>query len=170
MRRMKIGIVYYSRTGNTQHAAKLLEEKFKQKKNDVDLIQIEHEKKPGFFSAGKAATKQLDLPIKNTQLNLQHYDVILAGSPTWAGKPSPFITTFMKKAENAKGKKVAVFGTGMSPITGREQFKDIMRQNITNAGMMPLDHFLALNYKRGKLVDGEQHIDTFVDAVMNTKP
>ena len=127
---MKIGIVYYSRTGNTRQVAKILEEKFKEKNAEVDLIEIEHVKRPGFFTAGRAATKQQELPIKNTDFNMEKYDVIIAGSPTWAGRPSPFIKIFINKAENIKGKKVAIFGTGMSPIDKREKFKEIIKNNL----------------------------------------
>ena len=151
---MKIGIAYYSRTGNTRQMAKILEEKLKEKNAEVDLIEIEHVKRPGFFTAGRVASKQLELPIKNTDFNMEKYNVILAGSPTWAGRPSPFITVFMNKAENIKGKKVAIFGTGMSPINNREQFKEIIKNNLEKAGMKTLDSFLALQFKRGKLVDG----------------
>ena len=166
---MKIGIVYYSRTGNTRQVATMLQEKFKEKKADVDLIEIEHVKRPGFFAAGKASTKQLELPIKNTEFNLGKYDVIIAGSPTWAGKPSPFITTFMKKAENVKGKKVVVFGTGMSPIDQRDKFKEIIRNNFEQAGITSIDGFLTLNYRRGRLVDGQQHIDAFVSNCLGKR-
>lgn len=165
---MKIGIVYYSRTGNTKQVVKTLEEKFKEKNVDVDLIEIEHVKKPGFFTAGKVASHQLELPIKNTDFDMGRYDVIVAGSPTWAGKPSPFITFFMKKAINIKGKKVAVFGTGMSPIDKREQFKEIMRNNLENAGIKTFDNFLPLQFRRGKIIDGEQNIDNFVKNVIKT--
>jgi len=163
---MKIGIVYYSRTGNTKQVAKILEEKLKQKKTQVGLIEIEHVKKPGFFTAGKAAARQLELPMKNTNFDMEKYDVIIAGSPTWAGKPSPFITSFMNKAENIKGKKVAVFGTGMSPINKREQFNEIMRNNLEKTGIKTVDNYLFINFKRGKIVDGEQNIDNFVNMIL----
>jgi flavodoxin len=163
---MRIGIVYYSRTGNTRQVAKTLEEKLKEKKAEVDLIEIEHVKRPGFFAAGKAASKQLELPIKNTDFNMEKYDVILAGSPTWAGRPSPFITIFINKAENMKGKKIAIFGTGMSPINKREQFKEIIKNNLEKAGLKTFDNFLALQFTRGKLVDGEQTIDNFINSVL----
>jgi flavodoxin len=57
---MKIGIVYYSRTGNTRHVAKLLEEKLKEKKADVELVEIEHIKKPGFFKAGRVSMAKMN--------------------------------------------------------------------------------------------------------------
>jgi multimeric flavodoxin WrbA len=35
--------------------------------------------------------------------------MILVGTPTWAGMPSPYLKTFLNKAENVKGKKGALF-------------------------------------------------------------
>jgi len=163
---MKIGIVYYSRTGNTKKAAKILEERFKKEKAEVDLIKIEHVKRPGFFTAGRASAKQQDLPIKNTDFDMKKYDFIIAGSPTWAGSPSPFITTFLKKAENIKGKNIAIFGTGMSPIDNRKKFKEIINSNLKNIGFKIDDNFLALRMKKEQITDGQQNIDNFVKNVL----
>ncbi|MFA5102296.1 MAG: flavodoxin family protein [Candidatus Thermoplasmatota archaeon] len=163
---MKIGLVYYSRTGNTRQVAEMLEKKLKEKKAEVDLIEIEHVKKPGFFAAGKAGTKQLELPMKNTDFNMGNYDSIIAGSPTWNKRPSPFIITFINKAENMKGKKIAVFSTGLSPIADRGLYKEILKTNLEKAGVKPFDSFLALQFKKDRLVDGDQNIDNFVNSVL----
>ena len=163
---MKIGLVYYSRTGNTRQVAKTLEENFKEKNAEVALIEIEHVKRPGFFTAGKAGTKQLELPIKNTYFDMGKYDVIVTGSPTWNGRPSPFMKSFINKARNIQGKKIALFGTGMSPLNARDRFKEIMKNNLKHAGIKPFSSFLALKFRRGKLIDGEQNIDNFVNTVL----
>ena len=140
----------------------------KEKKAEVDLIEIEHVKRPGFFAAGKAFMKQYELPIKNTDFDMQKYDSIIVGTPTWAGKPSPFILSFIKKAENIKGKKVAVFGTGMTPINKREQFKEIINTNLKNAGISPVEDYLLINFKRHQIADGQQNIDNFVNTVLKS--
>ena len=163
---MKIGLVYYSRTGNTKKIAKILEEKFKEKNTEVDLIEIEHVKKPGFFAAGKASMKQLELPIKNNHFDIQKYDIIIIGSPTWGGRPSPFVKSFINKAENIKGKKVAIFGTGMSPIDKRDQFIEMMKNNLQDAGVKTDENYLLINFKRGQIKDGEQNIDNFVKNIL----
>jgi flavodoxin len=163
---MKIGLVYYSRTGNTGQVAKILEEKFNEKNAEVDLIEIEHVKRPSFFTAGWAGTKQLELPIKNTYFDMGKYDVIVTGSPTWNGRPSPFLKSFINKAIDIKGKKIALFGTGVSPLNSRDRFKEIMKNNLEEAGIKSFNSFLALKFKRGKLVDGEQNIDNFVNTVL----
>lgn len=163
---MKIGLIYYSRTGNTRQIANMLEEKFIEKKVEVDHIEIEQVKKPGFFTAGRASMKQLELPIKNNHFDMQKYDVIIVGSPTWAGRPSPFVKSFINKAENIKGKKVAVFGTGMSPIDKREKFKNIIKNDFKNAGLKTIENFLLIYFKKGRIVDGEQNIDNFVNTIL----
>jgi len=163
---MKIGIVYYSRTGNTRKAAHILEEKLKEKKTEVDLIEIEHVKRPGFFTAGRAAMKQKELPIKNTDFNMKKYDAIIFGSPTWGGCPSPFVKSFMTKAENIKGKKVAVFSTCAGSIDNREKFNGIIKNNLENLGVKTIDNYLALQMKKEQILDGEQEIDNFVKTVL----
>ena len=75
----------------------------------------------------------------------------------------------MNKVENVKSKKVAVFGTGASPIDKREQFMGIMRKNLEALGIKTIDNFLAINFKRGKIVDGEQNIDKYVNSLMKFK-
>jgi flavodoxin len=112
--------------------------------------------------------KQYELPIKNTDFDMQQYDSIIVGTPTWAGKPSPFVLSFIKKAENIKGKKVAVFGTGMTPINKREQFKEIINTNLKNAGISPVEDYLLINFKRHQIADGQQNIDKFVNTVLKS--
>jgi len=164
---MKIGIIFYSRTGNTRSIAKLLENKFKEEKADADLVEIEHVKKPGFFKAGKAAMKQQELPIKNANFDLKKYDFIIAGTPIWAGRPSPYVKTFMNKAENVKGKKGAFFLTGATPIEDREKATSIIRNDLENVGLKTIDALLLLRIRKEEIIDGEQDIDGFINAVLS---
>jgi len=162
---MKIGIVYYSRTGNTKHAAKIIESKLKEQKADVELVEIEHLKKPGFIKAGRAALTQKELPIKNTESDLKKYDFILVGSPTWAGRPVPYIKTFMSKTENVKGKKAMIFNTGASPIDDREKTIEIIKNDLDKFGLSVIDNSLKLKMKKQEIQDGEQYIDKFVEKI-----
>lgn len=165
MIKLKIGIVYYSRTGNTKQAARILEEKLKQQKADVELLEIQHVKKPGFFKAGSAASKQTDLPIANTDFNLKKYDYIIAGTPIWAGKPAPFVKTFMNKAKNIKGKKAAIFMVGNSDINERDNAIEIIKNDLEKTGFKNIDNFLSLQIKKGEIKTGEEKIDEFLKNI-----
>ena len=163
---MKTAILYYSRTGNTREIAKILEEKLKDNKADVDLIEIEAEKKPGFFKAGRASMKRIDLPITNTDFNLKKYDMIIIGSPTWAGHPAPLYSTFLKKAENIEGKKTAIFSIGASPLEKRDRVVDFFKNDLESLGMSIPKATLAIQMDKGAIRDGEQHIDEFIGVVL----
>ena len=163
---MTIGIIYYSRTGNTRAAAQILAEKLKKKEAAVDLIEIEAVKRPGFFTAGRAAMKQKELPIKNTDIDLGKYKTLIVGSPTWGGCCSPFIKTFFSSAKNIKGKNTALFITGGGTPDPQGRPREMMRDSLTNVGVNLSDSFLGLQMRRGTIKDGEQHIDGFVQSVL----
>ena len=163
---MTIGIIYYSRTGNTQAAAQILAEKLKKKQAAVDLIEIEAVKRPGFFTAGRSAMKQEELPIKNTDVDLGKYKTLVVGSPTWGGCCSPFIKTFFSTAKNIKGKNTALFITGSGKPDPQGKPREMMRQTLTNVGVNLSDSFLGLQMKKGTIKDGEQHIDGFVQSIL----
>jgi len=163
---MTIGVIYYSRTGNTRAAAQILAEKLKKKEAAVDLIEIEAVKRPGFFTAGRAAMKQKELPIKNTDIDLGKYKTLLVGSPTWGGCCSPFIQTFFSSAKNIKGKNAALFITAGGKPEPQGKPREMMQQSLTNIGVNISDSFLGLQMRKGTIIDGEQHIDGFVQSIL----
>ena len=162
---MKTAIVYYSRSGNTKYAAQMLKEKLKGKNIDVDLIEIQSVKRPGFFKAGRAAMREMDLPIKNIDVDLHSYDAFVVGSPIWAGKPAPFIKTFFSTAKNVKGKKTVMFVTGGGKPDSQGKAKDCIKQQLETVGVNATDAILVLQMKKGKIKDGEQQIDGFLKVV-----
>lgn len=163
---MTIGIIYYSRTGNTQAVARILSEKLKKKAAVVDLIEIEAVKRPGFFTAGRSAMKQEELPIKNTDVDLGKYTTLVVGSPTWGGCCTPFIKTFFSSAKNIKGKNTALFITGGGKPDPQGKPREMMRQTLTNVGVNLSDSFLGLQMKKGTIKEGEQQIDGFVQSIL----
>jgi len=44
-----------------------------------------------------------------------------------------------------------------------------MKNNLENAGVKTIDNYLFINFKRGKIADGEQNIDNFIKTVLKTK-
>ena len=166
---MKIGIIYYSRTGNTRNVAKKLEEKLKNKKISVELIEVKHTKKPGFFRAGYAAIKQKDLPITNTNFDLKKYDILLFGAPIWAGKPAPFVKTFINKAKNSEGKKAAIFLTCSSNPNKYVKAAEIISRYLEKINIKTIDTFLILKMKKKQIVTGTQEIDGFVEKIIERK-
>lgn len=106
---MKSLIVFYSRSGNTRKIANEIAEKIN---GEIEEI-IDYKSRKGIFGFMKcgyeAITKKLT-KIKPLNKKIEDFDLIVIGSPTWAGNLSSPVRTFL--TEYAKNiKKVAFFAT-----------------------------------------------------------
>ena len=105
---MKYLVVYYSRTGNNKTLGEAIAKAISA---DIDEI-IDKKKRAGkiaWLRAGRdAQTKSLtDIQFEK---NPEDYEIIIIGSPIWAGGLTPALRTYLKK-HDMKGKKVAFFIT-----------------------------------------------------------
>ena len=82
---MRILVAYYSRTGNTKFVAEKIAEKL------------------------NAAIREKLTEIEQTK-TIDGYDLVIVGSPVWAGKITPASRTFLVK-NDLSGKQVAFFVT-----------------------------------------------------------
>jgi flavodoxin len=162
---MKTAILYYSRTGNTEKAAEVLQSKFNENNVDVELIKIEVKKRPGFFQANKAALKQDELPIENSNFDLSEFEKIIIGVPSWAGHPAPLYKSFLNNSTGMKDKKFAIFITGGRSINSNEPAIALMKNELSKIGVNNIETELILKMAKGKMVDGENNIDSFVDKI-----
>jgi len=106
---MKTIVLYYSRSRKTATVAETLAEEL-----SADLQEIKDVKERSgilnYLGASVDAFRESKTKITPENLNLDDYGIIYLGSPTWAGKPSPAIITFVDKA-NLKGKDIILFAT-----------------------------------------------------------
>jgi flavodoxin len=163
---MKTAILYYSRTGNTENAAEILENELKEKEIDVKLIKIKAKKKPEFFKANKAAIKQKQLPIKNSNFDLSEYKKIIIGVPSWASRPAPLYKSFLNKSNGIKNKRYAIFITGGKSISSNKPAIESMKNDLSKFDITTIDAELILKMSKGKIIDGENDIVSFVDKIV----
>jgi flavodoxin len=48
---MKIGILFYSKSGNTKQITERIKNQSEEKKHDVDVVEVDPEEQPGFFQS-----------------------------------------------------------------------------------------------------------------------
>ncbi len=91
---MRTLVVYYSRTGVTRAVAKRIAEALSA---DVEeLIDTKNRKGPlGFLLAGKDAALQKHVPIEPPQTNPAEYDLVVIGTPVWAGTVSTAVRAYL---------------------------------------------------------------------------
>jgi flavodoxin len=106
---MKTLVVFYSRTGKTRKIGQILEETLKcdteevfDTKNRMGLF--------GWLRSGYDAMRKKTTGIRETRFNPQNYDLVILGTPNWAGMPAPAIRAYITQNFNNL-QKVAFFCT-----------------------------------------------------------
>ena len=105
---MKILVVFYSKSGHTKKVAENLA---KSLKADMDEI-VDLKDRSGIKSCilgGRDGMKGSLTEIK-TKKNPANYDLVILGTPIWAGNSTPAARTYVTKFKN-KIKKLVIFVT-----------------------------------------------------------
>ena len=106
---MRILIVYYSKTGNTEKVAQTLAREI-----GADLEKIIDQKKRngfiGYFTGGRDAIKKRLTEIAPLSKKTLEYDLIVMGMPVWGWNLVPAIRTYLAQ-NNKQIKKYAFFVT-----------------------------------------------------------
>jgi len=106
---MKTIVVYYSLEGNTDFVAKKIASEL-----NADLLRLYPKKvypKKGFskyFWGGKSAVMGESPELEPYSFNAQTYDLVIFGTPVWAGTFAPPLRTFINE-NSLEGKKIAAF-------------------------------------------------------------
>ncbi|MDW7738890.1 MAG: flavodoxin family protein [Bacillota bacterium] len=104
---MKIGLVYYSQSGNTRQVAGKIKDKLVDSGHEVTLDEI--------TITGKS-------PAQPRQFQLNHvpavegYEAVIFGAPVQAFSLNPAMIAYMSQLPSLSGKKVACFVTKQLPL------------------------------------------------------
>lgn len=108
-KRMKTAVIYYSLEGNTKHAAEKIAARL-----DADIIQLIPVKEyptgkvSKYFWGGKSATFGEAPKLEPYRFDQNQYDLVILGTPIWAGTFAPPLRTFTRE-NKLTDKKVALF-------------------------------------------------------------
>lgn len=94
---MNRAVVYYSLSGNTKEAAKVIARKLGAKIFEIDLVKpLPKNTVRQMFVGGMQSTFVRRPKIKGVPDNIDYYDEIILGMPVWAGMPASPVNTFIK--------------------------------------------------------------------------
>jgi len=143
---MKGAVIYYSRYGSTEKAAKAIMEGLQEAGHDVDLIEAKQQKELG-----------------------EGYEFVVVGSPTRAGKMSGPVKKFIKKnlsGEQWKDFPFAAFGSCMEDTIekGSSSAAKDVNKALEERGLKPLaDYYqnVVTGFKGPLPEDGEEKAKEF---------
>ena len=106
---MKTLVIYYTRTGITKKIAEVIAEKMQA---DIEeIVDLKDRKGPWeYLKAGRDAMKRIPAEIAVIKNNPEYYDLIVIGTPVWAGNMACAVRTYISGNKD-KFKKVALFCT-----------------------------------------------------------
>ena len=125
---MRVAIVYYSLEGNTKYAAEKIG-----KTLGADVIRLIPAKEyptgkvSKYFWGGKSAVFAETPKLEDYRFDRDGYDLVILGTPVWAGTFTPPLRTFIR--DNAlKSAKIALFASCSGGATEKcfAQLKDEM--------------------------------------------
>lgn len=122
MSNKKTLVVYYTRSGVTKKVADKITELLGAEEEEL-IDNVNRSGALGFIAAGKEATFKQEVPINPLQKKVEDYDLVIMGTPIWAGTISSAVRTFLKQNEG-KIKQAAYFATSGSGDSGNA-FKHI---------------------------------------------
>ena len=154
---MKALIVYFSRSGNTEKIGKELASKI-----DADTEQIKDKTKRkgilGWLSSGRDSMKKRTTDIEKLNHKPQEYDVVIIGTPVWAGNVPPATRTILEKYHR-KIDNVAFFSTSKSGET--------TKMYNTMAKIIGIDTIstLSITEKEIKKDSYQEKMDEFINKI-----
>ncbi|MFW6135019.1 MAG: flavodoxin family protein [Elusimicrobiota bacterium] len=107
----KVLVVYYSKTGHTRKIAQDIA-----KQLDADLEEISDQKTRtglvGFVLGGRDALTGKETSISEMEKNPAEYDLVIFGSPIWAGNITPAIRTYINQYGDSIRSAAFFFSSG----------------------------------------------------------
>lgn len=134
---IKIVIIFYSRDGHTRLVAESLA-----KMLSCDIFEITEPKSRkglfGFLRSGMEAIKKKSPPINPLNIDINQYDIVLMGTPIWAGTNCSPLNTFIEQYGKSI-KKFALFslrGGSATPIYASDISKVLQKQPIASMDLV----------------------------------
>jgi len=144
---VNIAVVYYSYSGNTHKAAKVVEEILKSQNNSVKCLRIEapNESRSFFIQVLRALSKRKG-EIAPIETDLLAYDLIIFATPVWAREMAPAMRAYLEKAGGLGGKKTIAFVTYGSGFS-KERCLDSLQFAIQEKGASVIGLFSVSQFK-----------------------
>ena len=158
---MKVAVIYFSLTGNTQKVADEIMNVLTEKGITFSRIPLKAVKRCFLVNFLKALFRGREEIEEGWDLS--GFDFIFLGSPVWAFSPHPSVNTFLEKSTGLEGKKGTVFVTYGGGL-GKERTLRMMKEQLIRKGMKEVSSFSISEriIKRDKNL--KKKVEFFVDS------
>lgn len=135
---MKTCIIYHSYSGNTRGVAENIQAACGGELTEV--ISKEYSSRITAYTLGSyRAMKGMRDPIEPAVIDVGTADVIVIGTPVWAGRATPAINAAVAALEGCRGKKAVIFAT----CGGKEgETLPMLKKSLEEKGVIVFGEFV----------------------------
>lgn len=155
-------VVYYSRTGVTRKVAEQIA-----KQLGVDIEEIIDMKKRsgicGFITGGRDALKRKETEINEMKKDPSQYDLMIVGSPVWAGNIAPAVRTYLNRYKTGI-RSLAFFATS-GGTTQEKAFKEV--EGLLGKELISLMGMCTKEFKDNSVFDAK--LSSFIEGIGQAK-
>ena len=128
---MKIGIIFYSFSGNTQRACAYVKESLQSEDTEIELIELKPlSEEKSFFKQSKQAFFKAKPQLEDVNYDLSGYDFLIFASAVWAFTFTPALRSYLDKVtgiENKNGGCFITYGSGAGSAKALRELEMILR-------------------------------------------
>jgi len=155
---LKVLVVYYSKTGHTRKIAQDISRQM-----EADLEEINDKKKLtgllGFIFGGRDALTKKETSIIEMKKNPAEYDLVILGSPIWAGSITPAVRTYINQYGNSIRSTAFFFSSsGKTPDQIHEKLLSLVKEKPAAVTGVTVSEMKDDNKYRAK-------ISAFIDSI-----
>lgn len=156
---MRIGLIYYSRTGNTERVMKVIASRLAENSHNMDQFRMEINE-PWASNAERLSLKEFP--------DIQSFDCIILGTPVHGGRLSGAMRTFLEDTQDIHGKDVILLLTHLFwKGWGAEQTFNQMKEICTmkGANVIGSGNVMWLGFGRKKRI--AETVDRITEIINN---
>ena len=129
---MKIGIIFYSFSGNTKRASTYIKEDLQFENTTIELIELKPlPEEKNFFKQSKQALFKVKPQLEKVNYDLSGYDFLVFASAVWAFTFTPALRTYFDKVTGLEGKMAGcliTYGSGTGSKKALRELETILRE------------------------------------------
>ncbi len=162
---MKALVVYYTLSGSTGKVAKEIKKILNFELWEVGIRRVKP--KSGFFRVviGTLMSRMVD--IRHSKYNLDEYDLVFLGTPSWLGKPNSVVLSFIDKLPDLRNKKFICFSVGM--LGGKHAAESLSSAVVQKNGTVLGTYWFNVNELKEGLNDEVKKFIKSLDASRHAK-
>ena len=135
---MKTRIIYYSYSGTTRGIAEKIRDACGGNLVDVKLIR-DYSTLTAYSLGCYRAAKGVSDPIEQSVIDVYGDDLLVIGTPVWAGRATPAVNAAVEALRGCRGKKAVIFATCKG---GARETLPLLKKSLEEKGVTVAGEFV----------------------------